>query len=58
MTMAKEIVWGRYEENVLRVTVERWEDDIIYVCDTASGWHLHVCFGPGNQYLTRAGKGD
>ena len=58
MTMAKEIVWGRYEENVLRVTVERWEDDIIYVCDTASGRHLHVCFGPRNHYLTREGKGD
>ena len=58
MTMAKEIVWGRYEANVLRVTVERWEDDIIHVCDTASGRHLHVCFGSRNHYLTREGKCD
>lgn len=50
--------WGRYEENVLRVTVERWKDDIIYVHDIKKKQSIQVCFGPRNHYLTREGKGE
>ena len=56
--MAKENVWGRYDENVLRVTVERWENDLIYVREALTHRSLLVCFGARNHYLTREGKGD
>lgn len=50
--------WGRYERNVLRVVVERWDDEYIWATEEETGHTIQICYGPKNDMLTRGGKGD
>lgn len=57
-TISEKNNWGRYDKNVLRVTVERVENDSIFVHEPDNGQNIQVCFGEANRYLTREGKGS
>jgi len=54
----RKLSWGGYEENQLRVIVNDWDDEYIYVTEEKSGRELQVCYGPKNRFLTREGRGD
>lgn len=57
-TSDKPLSWGRFDENVLRVIVEAWDEQHIRATESESGRTLNVCYGQANRFLTREGKGD
>jgi len=50
--------WGRYDENVLRIVVDHWDENYIWGTEEENGLTLQVCYGPENSILSRDGKGD
>lgn len=50
--------WGKFSEKVLRVSVERWNDDFIWATEEENGTTLQVCYNSTNIYLTRNGQED
>ena len=54
----RKLSWGKYEDNLLRVIVNEWDDEYIYATDEKSGRELQICYSSKNQFLTRGGKGD
>ena len=54
----RKLTWGKYNENLLRVKVNTWDDNYIFVTEESSGRELQVCYSEKNQYLTREGRGD
>lgn len=50
--------WGSFDENVLRVVVDRWDENFIWVTEEENGEQLQVCYGPENTILSRDGKGS
>ena len=50
--------WGRFDENVLRVVVERWDGDFIWATEEENNTTLQICYGSDNKVLTRDGLAD
>lgn len=50
--------WGKFNEKVLRVSVEHWDDDYIWATEEEHGTTLQICYNSSNVYLTRDGKED
>lgn len=50
--------WGRFDENVLRVIVDEWNDEYIWATEEENGSRLKICYSNDNHILTREGKGD
>lgn len=50
--------WGEFSDNVLRVVVERWDDNYIWATEEENNTTLQICYGQDNKILTRDGKGD
>lgn len=50
--------WGEFSDNVLRVVVERWDDNYIWATEEENNTTLKICYGQDNKILTRDGKGD
>lgn len=48
--------WGRFEEKVLRVAVERWDTEHIWATEEEYGTTLKICYGKVNRFLNRDGK--
>ena len=50
--------WGKFNENVLRVVVERWDDDYIWVTEEENNTTLQICYGKDNRYMFSDDKDD
>lgn len=50
--------WGEFSDNVLRVVVERWDDNYIWASEEENNSTLQICYSQDNKILTRDGKGD
>ena len=50
--------WGKFSENVLRVVVERWDDNYIWATEEENNTTLQICYGKDNKILTLEGKAD
>ncbi|MGM9732866.1 MAG: ATP-dependent helicase, partial [Prevotella sp.] len=50
--------WGKFSENVLRVIVERWDDNYIWATEEENNTTLQICYGKDNKILTLEGKAD
>lgn len=50
--------WSKIDINMLRVVVNSWDDDYIYVTEEQNASEMKVCYGAQNRYLTHNGKGD
>lgn len=50
--------WGKFGENVLRVAVERWDDNYIWATEEENNTTLQICYGEENNMLTLDGKAD
>ncbi len=50
--------WGRFDENVVRAVVERWDSDFIWATEEENNTTLQVCYGSDNKMLTRDGLAD
>ncbi|MCR5313373.1 MAG: AAA family ATPase [Bacteroidaceae bacterium] len=50
--------WGRFDENMVRVLVEEWDDEYIYATEEVNGAKVIICYSESNQFLSRNGKGD
>lgn len=50
--------WSKIDINMLRVVVNSWDDDYIYVTEEQNASEMKVCYGTQNRYLTHNGKGD
>lgn len=50
--------WGKFGENVLRVAVERWDDDYIWATEEENNTTLQICYGKENKVLTLDGTAD
>lgn len=50
--------WGEFSDNVLRVVVERWDDNYIWATEEENNTTLQICYSQENKILTREGKGD
>lgn len=50
--------WGKFSENVLRVVVERWDDNYIWATEEENNTTLKICYGKDNNILTADGKED
>lgn len=50
--------WGAFDENLLRVIVDRWDDEFIWVREEENGKELKVCYSDANENLTRNGAGS
>ena len=48
--------WGKFEENVLRVVVEKWDNDYIYATEENENTTVQICYGKDNNVLTRNGE--
>lgn len=49
---------SKIDINMLRVVVNSWDDDYIYVTEEQNASEMKVCYGAQNRYLTHNGKGD
>lgn len=47
--------WGKFEENVLRVVVERWDEGYIWATMEEDGSTAQICYGKDNKVLTLDG---
>ncbi len=52
----REKTWGKFDEKVLRVVAERWDEDHIWATEEKYGTTLQICYGKGNKYLNRDDK--
>ena len=43
--------WGRFDENVLRVIVDEWNDDYIWATEEEKGSRLKICYSMIITYL-------
>lgn len=50
--------WGKFDEKVLRVVVERWDENYIWATEEENNETIQVCYGDENRYLTREGNGS
>ena len=50
--------WSKIDINMLRVVVNSWDDNYIYVTEEQNASEMKVCYGAQNRYLTHNGKGD
>ena len=50
--------WGKFEENVLRVVVKKWDENYIYATEEDNGTTVQICYGKENKVLTRNGESD
>lgn len=48
--------WGKFDEKVLRVAVERWDAEFIWATEEENGTTLKICYSVDNRYLNRDGK--
>lgn len=48
--------WGKFEENVLRVVVEKLDNDYIYATEENENTTVQICYGKDNNVLTRNGE--
>ena len=48
--------WGKFEENVLRVVVEKWDEAFIFATEENNGTTVQICYGKDNKVLTRNGE--
>lgn len=52
----RQSTWGRFNEKVLRVAVERWDGQYIWATEGENGTSLQISYGIENKYLNRNGK--
>lgn len=50
--------WGKYNENVIRVIVEHWDDEYIWATEEENNTTLQISYGSRNRILTLEGKSD
>lgn len=50
--------WGKFSDKVLRVSVERWDDEYIWATEENQGSTIQICYGEENTTLTREGRGS
>lgn len=50
--------WGAFDENLLRVVVNRWDDKFIWATEEVNGEELMISYGDENKTLTRNGAGS
>lgn len=50
--------WGKFDEKVLRVVVDRWDEEYIWATEEVNGSILQISYGAANKHLTREGKGN
>ncbi len=48
--------WGKFEENVLRVVVEKWDDDYIWATEEEDNTTIQICYSNDNKILTHDGS--
>ncbi len=48
--------WGKFDEKLLRVVVERWDDNFIWATEEENGTTIKICYGKQNTILTLNGK--
>ena len=48
--------WGKFDENVLRVVVEKWDNEYIYATEENENTTVQICYGKENKVLTRNGE--
>ena len=48
--------WGKFDENVLRVVVEKWDNEYIYATEENENTTVQICYGKDNNVLTRNGE--
>ncbi len=48
--------WGKFDENVIRVVVEKWDNDYIYATEENENTTVQICYGKDNKMLTRNGE--
>lgn len=54
----RKTAWGKFEEKVLRVSVDRWDEKYIWATEEENGMQLQVCYSAENPYLNRDGEED
>lgn len=50
--------WGKYDDRVLRVLVERWDNNYIWAKEEENGTLVQISYGDDNEYLTRGMAGS
>lgn len=50
--------WGKYDNKILRVLVERWDNDYIWAREEENDSVVQICYGADNEYLTRGYAGS
>lgn len=50
--------WGKFDEKVLRVIVERWDEKYIWAREEENNTTIQVCYSDENKFLTRDGNGS
>lgn len=50
--------WGEFSDNVLKVVVERWDENYIWASEEENNTTIKICYSKENKILTREGKGD
>lgn len=50
--------WGKFDEKVVRASVERWDEEYIWATEEENGTTLQICYSEENKQLTRDGKGS
>lgn len=50
--------WGKFDEKVLRVIVERWDEKYIWAREEENNTVIQVCYSDENKFLTRDGNGS
>ncbi len=48
--------WGKFDENVLRVVVEKWDKEYIYATEENENTTVQISYGKDNKMLTRNGE--
>lgn len=48
--------WGKFNEKVLRVSVQHWDHQHIWATEEENGSLLQICYGEGNRFLNRNGE--
>lgn len=53
----KRSTWGKFDEKVMRVITERWDDKYIWAREEENNTTVQICYCEENTYLTREGNG-
>lgn len=48
--------WGKFDEEYLRVIVEKWDKNYIWATEEENNTMIQVCYGADNKILTRDNK--